>query len=300
MGKVTSKLDITADETTTEDEVTETSETEDDELEESEESSETEEKSEETPEEEDEVVVTIGEESPPTKEEPAPEWVRELRKTQRELVAENKKLKAENEAIKAPPKPVETLGKKPTLQDPDIDYDTEKFETALTSWYDKKREVDRRAKEAQDEEKAQKEAWQKKLDGYAKGKTELKVKDYDEAEAAVQEVLDVTQQGVLLDGSDNPALLVYALGKNDKRLKELSTIKNPVKFAFAVAKLEAQLKVSGRKTPPPPEKVVTSTGTKTSGTSDSTLERLRTQAEKSGDYTKVNEYKRKLRASGKK
>jgi hypothetical protein len=78
-------------------------------------------------------------------------------------------------------------------------------------------------------------------------------------------------------------------------VKELSSIKDPVKFAFAVAKLETQLKVSNRKAAPPPEKVVKGTG-RVSGSVDSTLERLREEAAKSGDMSKVIAYKRQMRA----
>jgi hypothetical protein len=56
----------------------------------------------------------------------------------------------------------------------------------------------------------------------------------------------------MLQGADNPALVVYALGKNPKKAKELSEIKDPVKFAFAVAKLEKELKVTNRRAAPHP------------------------------------------------
>jgi len=105
----------------------------------------------------------------------------------------------------------------------------------------------------------------------------------------------VTQQGIVLQGSDNPALIIYALGKNTKRAKELASITDPVKFAFAVAKLETQLKVSNRKAAASPERTIASGGTRLSGAVDSTLERLRAEAEKSGDYTKVLQYKRQKR-----
>jgi hypothetical protein len=67
-----------------------------------------------------------------------------------------------------------------------------------------------------------------------------------------------------------------------------------VKFAFAVSKLESQLKVTNRKPATTPEKVLTGTGS-TSGSVDSTLDKLRAEAEKTGDYTKVTAYKRKLK-----
>ena len=102
--------------------------------------------------------------------------------------------------------------------------------------------------------------------------------------------LNITQQGIVLQGAENPALVVYALGKNPSKAKELSSITDPVKFAFAVSKLESQLKVSNRKSAPPPEKVLSGTGR--ASAVDSTLERLRADAEKTGDYTKVTAYKR--------
>jgi hypothetical protein len=101
---------------------------------------------------------------------------------------------------------------------------------------------------------------------------------------------------VILQGADNPALVVYALGKNPKKAKELSSIADPVKFAFAVAKLEKELKVMPRKSAPAPERVVQTTGPK-SGAVDSTLERLRAEAEKTGDYNKVMQYKRQKRST---
>jgi len=129
------------------------------------------------------------------------------------------------------------------------------------------------------------------LNGYGKAKAELRVKDFDDAEAVAQELFSVTQQGVMLQGADNAALVIYALGKNPKKAKELSEIKDPVKFAFAVAKLEKELKVTNRKSVPPPERIVSGTG-RVSGSVDSTLERLRDEASRTGDMTKVMAYRR--------
>ncbi len=87
-------------------------------------------------EEDDEVVVTIGEDSPPQEEEQkAPEWVRELRKSNRELQKENKALKAKQETP-TENKPVE-LGKKPTLEE--LDYDSVAYDRELSAWSDRKR-----------------------------------------------------------------------------------------------------------------------------------------------------------------
>ncbi len=249
----------------------------------------------ETATESDDVVVTIGEEAPPTEEETqAPEWVRELRKTNREDKRRIRELEDKLNATKTAETKPAALGKKPTLED--HDYDTEKFEHALTAWYDRKREADQAATQAEAAQKEQQKAWQAKLDAYGKAKAELKVKDFDDAEATAQDVFNVTQQGIVLQGAENPALVIYALGKNPKKAKEISTITDPVKFAFAVAKLETQLKVTQRKAATAPERAVQGTGNK-SGTVDSTLERLRAEAAKSGDFTKVLQYKKSKQAA---
>lgn len=241
-----------------------------------------------------EVVVTIGEESPPPEEDEkqAPEWVRELRKNHRELVRENRELKEKVAATTTTETKPVTVGAKPKLDD--FDYDTEKFEHELAAWYDRKREADAKAAEVEAAQKEQQKAWQAKLDGYGKAKAELKVKDFEDAEATVFESLNVTQQGIIVQGAENSALVIYALGKNPKKVKELASITDPVKFAFAVAKLETQLKVTNRKAAPPPEKTVSGSAPK-SGSVDSTLDRLRAEAEKTGDYTKVTAYKRQQR-----
>ena len=245
---------------------------------------------------EEEVVVSIGEEAPPPEEQThAPEWVRELRKSHRELQRQNRDLQAKLQTTQTETKPV-TLGKKPTLED--HDYDADRFEVALSDWFDLKRKAADVTARQEAEVMTQQKAWQSKLDSYGKAKAELRVKDFEDAEAVAQELFSITQQGVVLQGAENPALVIYALGKNLKKAKELSEITDPVKFAFAVAKLEKDLKVTNRKAAPPPEKIVSGTG-RSSGAVDSTLERLRAEAEKTGNMTKVIQYKAQKRAASK-
>ena len=247
--------------------------------------------------ESDEVIVSIGEEAPPPEEQThAPEWVRELRKTNRELQRQNRELQSKLQTTaQTETKPV-VLGPKPKLED--HDYDADKFEEALAGWFERKRKADEMQAAQEAEVMNQQKAWKAKLDGYGRAKAELRVKDFEDAEAVAQELFNITQQGVVLQGADNPALVIYALGKNPKKAKELSDIKDPVKFAFAVAKLEKELKVTNRKAAPPPERVVSGTG-RVSGAVDSTLERLREEAAKTGNYTKVTQYRAQKRAASK-
>jgi len=241
-----------------------------------------------------ELVVTIAGESPPPEEEEkqAPEWVRNLRKSYRELQREKRELEEKLKMVlpAAETNPVDP-GRKPTLEG--CDYDSDKFENELAGWFERKRQSDEAAAKQRAKQQAEQDSWQKKLEGYTQSKTGLKVSDFQEAEETVLENLSVTQQGIILQGSQNPAVMVYALGKNPKKAKELAEITDPVKFAFAVAKLETQLSVTSRKALPPPEKRITSNGSLDS--SSVQLDRLREEAARTGDYTKVMAFKKQLK-----
>ncbi len=243
----------------------------------------------------DDVVVSINGESPPQEEEVrAPDWVRELRKSNREKERKIRELEAKLTTTATENKPV-VLGAKPSLEE--CDYDSDVYESKLSDWYDRKRESDQAEAKARKSQQAEADAWSEKLASYNKAKASLKVRDYEESEAFAQDNLTVTQQGIIIQGSDNPALIIYALGKNTKRAKELASITDPVKFAFAVAKLETQLKVTTRKASTAPERTITNGGGRLSGTVDSALDRLRAEALQTGDLSKVMAYKRSKKTS---
>ena len=98
---------------------------------------------------------------------------------------------------------------------------------------------------------------------------------------------------MIIQGSDNPALTIYAIGKNSKVAQELADIKDPVKFAFAVSKMEGKLKMGKRKAKPAPEATVKGGGGGVG--KDHTLERLQKEADKTGDRSKIFAYRKKLR-----
>lgn len=246
----------------------------------------------------DEVIVSIGEDAPPHEEQtPAPNWLRELRKTNRELQRQNRELKSKVEASsQTETKPV-VMGKKPSLED--YDYAPEPYEAALSDWFNQKRQFEEVQAKKEVEVINQQKEWQAKLDGYGKSRAELRVRDFEDAESVAQDLFSVIQQGVVLQGAENSALVIYAMGKNPKKAKELADIKDPVKFAFAVARLERDLKVTSRKSAATqPEKSVSGTG-RVSGSVDSTLERLREEASRTGNMTKVVQYKQQRRLSSK-
>jgi hypothetical protein len=245
-----------------------------------------------------EIVVSIGNEEPqpdPVAEQTqqAPEWVKELRKQNREYQKRIRQLERNTQAPAPQGETTTAPPKKPTLAD--VDYDTGAYEAKLDDWYKAKAAYDQKANERQREQDAVKGAWEAKISGYNTAKAELKARDFDDAEAVIADTLSVTQQGIILDGAEKPALLIYALGKNPKKAAELAAIQNPVAFAAAIGRLEASLKVTSRKPSAAPEQIPSGNAPK-SGSVDNTLERLREEAGKTGDFTKVMAYKRQAAA----
>jgi len=240
-------------------------------------------------EEVDELVISMGDEIITQEDEEqkqAPIWVKELRKASREKDRKIRELEAKLNTGTAATSSVK-LSPKPKLED--FDYDPDQFEEKLGSWYEQKRKFDAQEEATRQAQERTQKDWEEKLEKYNKAKTELKVADYEDAEVYIQSKFNVTQQGIILQGLENPALVVYALGKNQKKANELAQIADPIRFAVAVGKLETQLKVTTRKAPPPPHKTVTGTAP-VSGSVDSNLERLRADAVRTGDFSKDLKY----------
>lgn len=249
--------------------------------------------------EEGEFDIQFGEEAPPAsqsqEQQDAPPWVKELRQQQKELTRENRELKAQLQTQQPQQQPaVPTLGAKPKLED--FDYDEGKYDEAIGKWYADKAKVDAAEADQRNAAAARQRAIDERLTGYRTEATGLRVKDFQDVEADVVNALSPEQQGILLAGADKPATLVYALGRYPNKLKQLAQIKDPVRFAFAAAKLEKELKVTNRAAnKPAPEGRVSSSSGAPSGGGEKKLEQLRTEAEKTGDYTKVLAYKRQLK-----
>lgn len=245
------------------------------------------------------IAVAIGAEPSPGSEDneddlidgqPAPQWVKDLRKKAKDDARELRELRAKLAVAPQTVTPAETdPGEKPTLEG--CDFDAEKFEANFAAWVEKKAKADQAKKDAEAKAQADKDAWQAKLQAFANDGAALKVPDFQDAQDAATAELTPIQQSIIINGASKPALLVYALGKDPAKLKELAAIKDPVKFAFAAAAIEKDIRVAPRKKqiPAPETRVTGSAGT---AHVDGTLERLRKEAERTNDYTKVHAYKR--------
>lgn len=292
------------------DELNEAEETEDEELPEDEETDEPEDETseedeseqseaegDEESEDDEELVVTIGDEKPEEDDIPAgaPKWVKDTRRENRELKKRVRELERGQPGAGAAER--KQLGPKPKLAD--SNYDEDKHEAALDAWYAAKREADEAERQAKAAADAQQREWDSRVQAHEKSKGALKVKGYNEAEETVFEALDETQRGIIIGGAQNSALVVYALAKNPKALKELAAIKDPVRYTFAVAKLETKLKTTKRRPASAPEGTISGGNAGAARKGSLALDKAREKAERTGDYTEVNRLRREARERAK-
>ena len=242
-----------------------------------------------------EVEILVGDEQPEEvepDEEAAPAWIKDVRQKSRDVKKENQDLKRQLREMQVKvdaPIAQPELGVKPTLEG--HDWDSEAYSASLENWMSRKQEQDQRKVADERVQQGIQMQWQQKLSQYDEKKAKLRVSGFADAEAVAQESLHPVQLGIIIQGAEDPAKVIYAIGKNDERAKALAKITDPVQFAFAVSKLEASLKTT-TKTAPPPSTIPKGSGSKVG--SNATLDKLRDEASRTGDMSKVMEYKRKM------
>lgn len=206
-----------------------------------------------------EVEVTFGEkpdddaqESEGDGDEDASSVIRNMRKREREKDRKLRQAERELEQLRKAQQPqtaVPELPPKPTLES--CGWDESEFEQKLIDWQKQASQVEQAKAKAQEQQQALVREAEAKRTAYQEGAKKLKVKDFADAEEEVVSIFDQARQSILLEASDNPALLVYALGKNPAQLERLSKITNLAKFAAEIGKLEKDLKVSKPTKPAP-------------------------------------------------
>lgn len=232
---------------------------------------------------EEETVISFGDDEP----EPEPDdkadsaVIRQMRAALREKDRELNQLRQQSQ-------PKIEVGEKPTLAG--CDYDEEAFEQKLDEWKERKRQTEASQTEAQKQAEAAQEQWGREVQAYQTKKAQLGAPDVDEAEEIVVGALDQIQRAVLIKATDDPARFMYALSKHKGKLAELAKIKDPVKLAAAMAKLEGVMKVVKRRKAPDPEKIAS--GSAATPGADKQLEKLEKEADRTGDRTKLIAYKK--------
>jgi hypothetical protein len=236
-----------------------------------------------------ELEISFGDEAAPASESDTPliKHLRDqLRNAQKEL----------QEARKAAPSRKIEVGEKPTLAG--CEYDEEAFERELEGWHKRRAAAEAEESEAEKAQREADEAWQRSLQSYRDKRSQLKFADVEQVEEVALTALNQVQQAVIVRVADNPALVLYSLGKHPGKLAELSQTTDPLKLAAAIAKLEGTLKVTPKRKAPQPEEIESGNASFSPG-ADKTLAKLEAEAERTGNRTALIAYRKKLKAEGK-
>jgi hypothetical protein len=246
------------------------------------------------PGDDDELVITLGEEQPEPEPEETP-VIRQMRQALKEAKRREREKDAILQQLQARPAAPEPQDPGPIPKIADFDFDDDKHAAAVSDWTAKKAAAELVKAQRQQQQQQQQEAWNKRVQAYEQAKTALKVPRFDDAEEAVKDNLSIAQQSLILKAKE-PEKLIYVLGNNPKRLKALAAITDPVDFVYAVGELRQEMRVIPKKKPPVPERVPARGGAGGYTTADNSLEKLRAEAEKTGDYSRVLAYKRDMKA----
>lgn len=177
----------------------------------------------------------------------------------------------------------------------DFDYDEDRFNEAMDA-YEASRDAHAEWKGRQADRDAQRRAVQdEQARKIEQQKNALGVSDYDARSSVVKDALTEGQLAVLINGADNPAQVIYALGRSQSRLDMLAGEQNLARFAVMLGKMEKDIKVSKKSPPAPDSPVRGATGSLTATTADKKLAALEKEAERTGDRSKIAAYRRQLR-----
>ena len=216
--------------------------------------------------------------------------IREFRKRVRELAAENARYKAAQEAAPLVLQD-EVVGPVPTLEE--CDWDENKLAQAIEARAERKVQIERNRLAREDAAAKQAAADAAEAAEYVKSRSSLGARDYEDAEAEfVAAVPNPAFQRLIVRAADNPAAVIYALYKSPARLAELAAITDAAKMAAAVGKLEARLKVTKTVSKVQPEKRVVGGAPVSTGGVERHLAKLEAEAERTGDRTKIYQFKR--------
>lgn len=239
-------------------------------------------------EEDGEMVVVLEGDEPEKDEdkEPAPEWVKNVRKENKQLKRELKELKKSKDVKTEEDTP---LRARPKLED--FEYDEDQFGDDLDKWVEEKQSFNASQKSKKDEVAAQTKVWETRMSEYDEGKSSFNDDSYTEAETNVSDALDATRVGLIVDAfGSGAAKVVSYLGNNEDKLKELAAIKSLTQFTVAITRLEGKMTTQKRNIKPKPERRIKGGTPAPSGSK--TLEQLEKEADRTGDRSKIVAFKR--------
>lgn len=203
----------------------------------------------------DEEISLTSEDDEPIDGQPAPQWVKDLRKNNREKDKELRELRRQLEQVQS--KPVEqqqpqsdAVPPKPTLES--CDYDEEAFDTALTDWHEKKGRAEQTKQQQQRQQQEYQQKFQQRVEAHKQRAANLPVKDYQEMESIVLSELQPIQQEIIIHAADEGSeLIAYALGKNRQLRQRVAAETDPIRAAFLLGQISKQVSLA-----PKPKKAI--------------------------------------------
>lgn len=219
--------------------------------------------SEQAEEQQDEYSLRIDDEEIPITEEdddhvdgqPAPQWVKDLRKNNREKDKELRELRRQLEEIQSKPAEakqpkLDVLPPKPTLES--CDYDEAAFEQAVTDWHEEKSRAEQQKQQQQRQQQEYQQRFQQRVEAHKQRAAKLPVKDYQEMESIVLSDLKPIQQEIIIHAADEGSeLIAYALGKNPQLRQRVAAETDPIRAAFLLGQISKQVSLA-----PKPKKAI--------------------------------------------
>lgn len=209
---------------------------------------------------------------------PAPEWVKQVRKENRELKRQLKQRESQQHEQQ------QALREKPTLDA--HEYDSDAYEQDYAAWLSEKSQHEAKVQAEQQKYKHYDERYKSSVDA-----VRAKVADYDEIEQSIVDTVPPPRQALIKMLVDDPARMVVALGKSPAQLEKLAGL-DDIQFAKQIVLMEQQMssKSKSRNQNKPKPKTHELEGA--AGGVDTKLAKLEAEAAKTGDRSKVIAYKR--------
>ena len=219
---------------------------------------------EQTEEQTDEYSLRVGDEEISLTEEdddhvdgqPAPQWVKDLRKNNREKDKELRELRRQLEQVQSrpteqqPQQQLDVIPPKPTLES--CEYDEEAYEAALTDWHEKKGRAEQSKQQQQRQQQEYQQRFQQRVEAHKQRAAKLPVKDYQEMEEIVRaEVPDLHKEILIHCADEGSELIAYGLGKSQQLRQRVAAETDPIRAAFLLGQISKQVSLA-----PKPKKAI--------------------------------------------
>ncbi|MCI2291003.1 phage capsid protein [Enterobacter sp. I4] len=220
--------------------------------------------SEQAEEQPEEYSLRVGDEEIPLMEEdddhvdgqPAPQWVKDLRKNNREKDKELRELRRQLEQVQSrpaeqqPQQQSDAIPPKPTLES--CEYDEAAFEQAMTDWHEKKSRAEQQMQQKERQQQEYQQRFQQRVEAHKQRAAKLPVKDYQEMEEIVRaEVPDLHKEILIHCADEGSELIAYGLGKSQQLRQRVAAETDPIRAAFLLGQISKQVHLA-----PKPKKAI--------------------------------------------